>query len=173
MNKENTNRLLELYPKILIDDGKPMYIGVGDGWAHLLDMLMLSIQDVIDNPNYMIKQPFIRWIGEPAAIWYNRNIGGKLSFKFRGQYVNWACLKWTFCPPDAKRRPKQVVVEQIKEKFGGLRFYFRGGNAEISGMVKVVEMLSYRICELCGKPMSGTTKINGWISARCSECRPK
>jgi hypothetical protein len=32
-----------------------------------------------------------------------------------------------------------VVVEQIKEKFGGLRFYHTGGNSRIDGMVTMAE----------------------------------
>jgi len=63
----------------------------------------------------------------------------------------------------------QVVVVQIKEKFGGLRFYYYGGDKIIDGMVRFAEKMSYRICEVCGtNEKVGHTK--GWIKTICKEC---
>lgn len=45
-----------------------------------------------------------------------------------------------------------VVVRQVKEKFGSLRFYFRGGNEETYELRRAAEEQSARTCELCGKP---------------------
>lgn len=59
----------------------------------------------------------------------------------------------------------QVVVVQIKEKFGGLRFYYNGGDAEISGMVRMAESWAGRSCEQCGSP--GTSGGRGWIQTLC------
>jgi hypothetical protein len=59
----------------------------------------------------------------------------------------------------------QVVVEQIKEKFGGLRFYYQGGNDEISGMVRMAEVWADASCETCGAP--GTRRNGGWIRTLC------
>jgi hypothetical protein len=61
----------------------------------------------------------------------------------------------------------QVVVEQIKEKFGGLRFYYQGGDDQISGMVRMAEMWAGSSCEECGKP--GTSRNGGWIQTLCDE----
>lgn len=61
----------------------------------------------------------------------------------------------------------QVVVEQIKEKFGGLRFYYQGGDDHIAGMVRMAEMWAGSICEECGKP--GTKSSSGWIKTLCKE----
>ena len=33
--------------------------------------------------------------------------------------------------------PPQVIVDQVKEKFGTLLFYFHGGDDELNGMVSV------------------------------------
>ena len=41
-------------------------------------------------------------------------------------------------------------ASQVKEKWGGLRFYFTGGNKELWKMVNEAEKKSYRICECCG-----------------------
>ncbi len=62
---------------------------------------------------------------------------------------------------------EQVVVEQIKEKFGGLRFYYQGGDDQISGMVRMAEAWADRHCEECGKP--GQKRSGGWIRTLCDE----
>lgn len=68
-------------------------------------------------------------------------------------------IEWSKCP--------QVVAEQVKEKFGGLRFYYRGGDDFVSGAVSMADMLSYTICDVCGN--KGTRNEEGWISTRCEE----
>lgn len=60
-----------------------------------------------------------------------------------------------------------VVVRQIKEKFGGLRFYYDGGDATISGMVRMAECWAAHSCEECGKP--GKSRSGGWIRTLCDE----
>lgn len=59
----------------------------------------------------------------------------------------------------------QVTVEQIKEKFGGLRFYYEGGDEHISGMVRMAEAWADHSCEECGAP--GTSGGRGWIKTLC------
>lgn len=59
----------------------------------------------------------------------------------------------------------QVIVEQIKEKFGGLRFYYQGGDDVIDGMVRMAEVWVGRTCEQCGE--RGTRRSGGWIRTLC------
>lgn len=40
---------------------------------------------------------------------------------------------------------------QIKEKFGGLRFYINCGNEEVHDIIWKYEDLSYKTCEVCGE----------------------
>lgn len=61
----------------------------------------------------------------------------------------------------------QVVITQIKEKFGSLRFYYQGGDDEISGMVRMAESMSGVTCEECGAP--GHQRGGGWIVTLCDE----
>jgi hypothetical protein len=61
----------------------------------------------------------------------------------------------------------QVLVAQVKEKFGGLRFYYDGGDDHISGMVRMAESWAGHSCETCGKP--GTIRHGGWIRTLCDE----
>jgi hypothetical protein len=65
----------------------------------------------------------------------------------------------------------QVTLDQVKEKFGTLRFYYQGGDDEISGMVRMAESMSAVTCEECGNP--GTTGGQGWISTLCETHRNK
>jgi hypothetical protein len=62
---------------------------------------------------------------------------------------------------------EQVVVEQIKEKFGGLRFYYQGGDDTIQGMVRMAESWADAVCEDCGTP--ATKKTTGWIRNVCDK----
>jgi hypothetical protein len=62
---------------------------------------------------------------------------------------------------------EQVVVQQIKEKFGGLRFYYEGGDDTIRGMVTMAEAWAGNTCETCGKP--GHQREGGWIKTLCDE----
>ncbi len=61
----------------------------------------------------------------------------------------------------------QVTVEQIKEKFGGLRFYYQGGDEHISGMVRMAESWAGHSCEECGAP--GEMRSGGWVKTLCDK----
>ena len=61
----------------------------------------------------------------------------------------------------------QVTVGQIKEKFGGLRFYYDGGDDVIDGMVRMAESWASNACEECGAP--GQSRDGGWIKTLCDE----
>ena len=75
----------------------------------------------------------------------------------------------------------QVIAQQIKEKFGGLRFYYRTddlGNPKsrnvdetcgnIEGMIRMAEAMCDITCEQCGA--KGETRKGGWIVTLCDEC---
>jgi hypothetical protein len=61
----------------------------------------------------------------------------------------------------------QVVATQVKEKFGGLRFYHSGGDDTIYGMVSMAESWAANTCEVCGKP--GKLRGGGWLYTACDE----
>lgn len=60
---------------------------------------------------------------------------------------------------------EQVVVAQVKEKFGGLRFYYDGGDDTVHGMVRMAEALADITCETCGD--KGERRSGGWIRTLC------
>jgi hypothetical protein len=61
----------------------------------------------------------------------------------------------------------QVTVDQVKEKFGSLRFYFTGGDDYIRGMATMAESMSGVTCEQCGNP--GSTLGRGWLTTLCEK----
>ena len=69
-------------------------------------------------------------------------------------------------------------VHQVKEKFGGLRYYHRfvteGSDHDAGWEIESeAENKSYTICECCGTTDNVTTGGKGWITSRCAECRDK
>ena len=60
-------------------------------------------------------------------------------------------------------------VQQIKEKFGTLRFYVYGADDTIYGWINEAEAKSASVCEFCG----GDGKLCGssWIHTLCESCR--
>ena len=62
-----------------------------------------------------------------------------------------------------------VKFDQVKEKYGGLRIYFSGGDEYVEGIINMAEAVSYNTCEVCGN--SGRPNEAGWISTRCEEHR--
>ena len=62
-----------------------------------------------------------------------------------------------------------VKFDQIKEKFGGLRAYYSGGDDYIRGAVSMAEEMSFKICEVCGD--KGRTNKSGWFSTLCDAHR--
>lgn len=59
----------------------------------------------------------------------------------------------------------EIYVAQIKEKFGGLRFYMNESTPYIDGAISFAEKLSYNICEACGAP--GKLRQNGYLRTLC------
>jgi hypothetical protein len=76
-------------------------------------------------------------------------------------------------PEKLKQEPEYFPIkfDQIKEKYGGLRAYFSGGDDYVEGLVSMAEAMSYKICEVCGE--RGSPNKGGWISTLCNSCRSK
>ena len=56
---------------------------------------------------------------------------------------------------------------QVKEKFGGLRFYINSAPEEVHNLIREAEKKSYEICESCGDP--GEPRRGGWITTLCDK----
>ncbi len=69
-----------------------------------------------------------------------------------------------------------VEAIQVKEKFGGLRFYWIENTlltdeqlSEINKLVDAAEDESYKICEKCGS-REDIKQTDGWITTLCKNC---
>lgn len=67
---------------------------------------------------------------------------------------------------------RPVQIDQIKEKFGGLRIYYSGGDARVSGMIIFAESLARKTCMFTGERGASLYKDGGWI-VTASEARAK
>ena len=92
--------------------------------------------------------------------WYN--ILNSLMSNIQG-HIDWKNKKEEVVP--------QVTLDQVKEKFGTLRFYYTGGDDYIRGLVSMAESMSAVTCEECGNP--GKQTHGGWIKTTCAPCEDK
>jgi hypothetical protein len=60
-----------------------------------------------------------------------------------------------------------AVIVQIKEKFGGLRFYAVGCSDETKEAIRAAEQKSLTMCEVCGDV--GTRRKGSWLKTLCDE----
>ena len=84
----------------------------------------------------------------------------------------WFNLLWRLCedlkPLVAEYQngtTHRFQVVQVKEKFGGLRFYVENANDVIRQRIELAELESLDTCEVCGEP--GVSRSEGWIKTRC------
>ena len=74
---------------------------------------------------------------------------------------------------EGKDEEEQIVITQIKEKFGGLRFYTNFVTDELDKMIDKAEEESYNVCETCGTRKDVGETIDGWYETICHECLKK
>ncbi len=178
MRDELDALLCEKYPKMMVNRNKPMQetcmcwgFECGNGWFNILDQLMSNIQHHID---WKEKQrQYAMDYNEMAA---QAKTGNFDLFEKRMESVVDQAYKekklGEIVAGDFREVPEsipQVTLDQVKEKFGTLRFYYTGGDDEISGMVRMAESMSGVTCEECGNP--GETKGQGWVVTLCETHR--
>lgn len=198
MDPKLQQQLYDKYPKIFADKDKPMSescmcwgIETGSGWYDLLDTLCRKIQWHCDQRDWVPENMIIRRL---KRLWNNviwnhvmyplaRGIlldddkGPKPEGYFKS--IEWRLYQWIQNHFSLHERYKestisrsQVVALQVKEKFGGLRFYAKGGDVTTMAYIDFAESMSYKICEACGSTKD-VTASQGWITVRCAECRAK
>ena len=143
MKQELDKLLCEKYPKMMVNRNKSMmettmYWGFecGDGWYNIIDQLMGNIQHHI--------------------YWKERQ--REVAIRFNSKAASGEMR-------EVPEEISQVTVDQVKEKFGTLRFYYTGGDDYIDGLVSMAESMSGVTCETCGNP--GKSTGGGWIKTVC------
>ncbi len=140
--------LFERHPYDKGEDNLAFHFGCGDGWFALLDCLLHSIKQSLGRYRQVvkIKKDIIERGDEPPP---------------------WIVKYFEETPEDPLA---SFSIAQIKEKFGGLRFYWdcdvkgfmRG---QVDGAATLTEDLSCRVCEDCGSP--GRTRNLRWLRTLC------
>jgi len=177
--EELDTHLCKKFPKLFRDRHAPMTqtcmcwgLSCGPGWGNILRALCSNIQH------------HINWSREQRAraLQYNRCLrrainGDKAGMIWYNTYGEngpsaWALkrIEEEIANPQFRKVPDavcQVVVDQVKEKFGTLRFYYSGGDERIDGMVRMAESMSGLTCEECGAP--GKSRGGGWVRTLCDE----
>ena len=177
MKQELDKLLCEKYPKMMVNRNKDMKetcmcwgFECGDGWFNILNQLMSQIQHHID---WKEKQ-------RAGAIKYNEMAAQAKAGNFdlfeetmkalpNDEYKQKRLAE--IVAGDFRPVPEsipQVTLDQVKEKFGTLRFYYQGGDDYISGMVSLAESMTAVTCENCGNP--GSCRGGGWVHTYCTPC---
>jgi hypothetical protein len=157
MRKELDEALCAKYPLIFRDRHAPMTetamcwgICTGDGWYNLIDTLCglltsdyRQAQSRYDFIKDRVNQP--QWEGGQKII--------------TQEMIDEAKAKLD------EEAAKVPVASQIKEKFGGLRFYVNGATDKHWNYIHFAESISYTICEDCGAP--GKRYTDGWHKVLC------
>jgi len=184
-------KLMDKYPDLFYknEDGTlycPCGAWVPQGWETIVDELCGSISRYIkctyQSERKIISKKYYLWRSISELLdWghrrfiklfskYNKWEYNKPFFsfveKFRQRSYN--CVKYNQIPPPS------VKIDQIKEKFGGLRFYYSGGDKQIAGMVYFAEYLCSQTCEVSGEKGESCIR-GGWyktLSKNVCEAEP-
>jgi hypothetical protein len=180
MKQELDKLLCEKYPKMMINRYKDMQetcmcwgFEVGDGWFNIIDQLMGNIQHHLD-----WKEKQRKWALDYNYMAAQCKAGNFDAFEesmkdlTNSEYKEQRLAE--IVAGDFREIPApipQVTLDQVKEKFGTLRFYYTGGDEYISGMVSFAESMSGVTCEGCGNP--GEQNGKGWVRTECQSCAEK
>ncbi len=86
----------------------------------------------------------------------------------------WFDLIWQLCLDIEKAKPTDdFIVVQVKEKFGGLRFYVDSATDEVFNIINKAEEQSYKVCEFCGTKEDVKIIKGGWLKSLCPTCEAK
>lgn len=161
MREDLDNKLCEKYPQIFKNRHAHMQetamcwgFQCGDGWYDIIDVLC----ELLTSNFRQAKERY-----ESVKMFYETDgrypwVGGKEITPSMVEELRLAM---------ENECQKVPVAVQVKEKFGGLRFYVQGATDEAYSYIDFAERMSYRTCETCGKP--GKTITNGWHYTACEE----
>jgi len=105
---------------------------------------------------------FYKKCRNPENVWYGNGLKRDTAIQSVG--TGWKQLIENLY--DAK--PKSTHVMQVKEKWGGLRFYVSFCPEWYSDLIDYYEYKSYQLCEVCGE--KGTLRNDlGWVLTLCDK----
>lgn len=161
-------KLMQKYPDLFYknEDGSldcPCGVWVPTGWEKVVEELCGAINNYIKctyrldgevtNKMYYFwhsiskcldcsHKRFLKFFPKFNKWEYNKPF---YSFVEKFRQRSYKCIKYN------KVFPPAVKIDQVKEKFGELRFYYTGGDKEVAGMVRFAEYLANQTCEVSGE----------------------
>lgn len=146
MREDLEKRLFEDFPDLYYrhlqpNGGYPFRISCESGWEPLLRRLSERITQIVQNLP----------LESPISV-DKSPISKDTSIK-AGRYAGLTAQ--SFC------------VVQVKEKFGGLRFYMNKSTGKINLAIQDAEDESLTTCETCGRP--GNFRGGSWYIVACDE----
>jgi len=117
---------------------------------------------IFKHRNGSIKETCMAWGFECGDGWYD--IIDILCHEIQ-HHIDWKGKDLS----EYERESLQVVADQVKEKYGTLRFYYSGGDEIVEGLVSMAESMTHRTCEDCGCP--GEQTHTGWVKTLCEKCK--
>jgi hypothetical protein len=155
--------MTEKYPRYFGEGKRYGGFAIGEGWYHIIKSLVAQIDSYTkwkrNTRAYQLRLDRARDRGRDAVLKFICK--GKEPKYFDEERAD----EIMATPHEIIPAVPWIRVEQIKEKFGGLRFYYQGGDEAISGMVTMAECWAYRTCEQCGN--KGKQREGGWIRTLC------
>jgi hypothetical protein len=135
----------------------------------LQNQLFEKYPELFSNKSLGIKSSCMAWGIDCNNGWHD--IISSVCWMIKGHEDNivWQTEYKQKTEPDYQSDYFPVKFDQVKEKYGGLRLYFSGGDEYVEGLVSMAEAMSYKICEVCGN--KGKPNEGGWISTLCDGCR--
>lgn len=171
MRDELDKALVEKHPSMFKNRYAPMTetcmcwgFECGDGWYDILRLLCDNIEH------------HVKWKREMRArdIRLNRAIkrgrealttymcGDKFPNSWQEERIDYLLEHGSV---EVTPKVHRVTVDQVKEKFGTLRFYYQGGDEYVSGLARMAESMTAITCEQCGAPAQ--TRHGGWVRTLC------
>lgn len=155
MNEKLDSELVAKYPELYRDRYGNMRetamcwgFDCGDGWYTIIDTLSWALTADYQRAKRRLED-------------YRDNFGKEI---WKGKVVTQEDIDKAQKELDENPCP---VAMQVKEKFGGLRFYVGGATEKHYRYIDFAEMLSHRTCEECGAP--GITYTMGWYQTLCEK----
>jgi hypothetical protein len=134
----------------------------------LQNILFEKYPDLFSNRTKSPKESCMSWGCDIGNGWYDllSSVCWRIS-----QHEEYIKTRKKYKLTDAEEEYYPVKFDQVKEKYGGLRIYYSGGDDYVEGAISMAEEMSYKICEICGN--SGKPNKGGWITTLCNSCRNK
>jgi len=81
-------------------------------------------------------------------------------------HINALCATiMLFCKDHGDSVP---LASQVKEKYGGLRFYVQSATVELYDLIERFELEAEYVCEVCGE-RGKIRNVNNWYKALCDK----